>query len=234
MKSARLAAHFSCCPYADLRISREIKHEKNRYGTPTLHGYDEQTDTAVFLICKEDSDKAGDGPAFSDLCAEEILDSRTSDEIRSLEGINRVSRWSVDELLSRQNEWDFARIIIKDTKELSVLHEAGILYDFSSEPYWNSRDNEWPREFGVIPGNIIDENGKIIAVSYSRYGATNDEISVIIINAKSTRVRESLRYAEHWMNSYEWLFDRMVYQDTPNDLLKEGKGICIYKSNVSW
>lgn len=161
MKSARLAAHFSCCPYADLRISREIKHEKNRYGTPTLHGYDEQTDTAVFLICKEDSDKAGDGPAFSDLCAEEILDSRTSDEIRSLEGINRVSRWSVDELLSRQNEWDFARIIIKDTKELSVLHEAGILYDFSSEPYWNSRDNEWPREFGVIPGNIIDENEKL-------------------------------------------------------------------------
>ena len=85
-----------------------------------------------------------------------------------------------------------------------------------------------------IKCGIVNENGKIIAVSYSRYGATNDEISVIIINAKSTRVRESLRYAEHWMKSYEWLFDRMVYQDTPNDLLKEGKGICIYKSNVSW
>ena len=186
--------------------------------------YDPQTNDALLLICQADIGAKKSNPRFPDLCAQEILDRRTVDQVRAMEGIARVS-WTTDELLNRDDEWDTATLWIESVDDLATLDEAGLLYDFSNDPYWLSREMDWP-----VPEGVYNAEGRLIAIPFISFGPFEPgPYRVAVINAHGVDISRALAYEKHLIKSYEWLYNH----NTPSEILDK-YGISIYKDQVTW
>lgn len=192
------------------------------------YDYDPQTDDATLLICHPGTIHDMND---SNLCAEIMLEARTADQIRATEGIARAAwtDWTAEELLARPDDWDVASIAIKSEDELNALDQAGLLYDFSNDPYWPARNKLWE-----APNGIFSSDGRMIAVPYVANGSfASDSTLVIVVNARCADLDRAMAYEKHWMKSREWMYDRVVNDDTPAEHRKK-YGISLFKDEMDW
>lgn len=87
------------------------------------------------------------------------------------------------ELIASHKDWDWACLGISEADKLEALDQAGLLFDFSHEAYWESRNPNWTEPHGVFSAD-----GRMIAILYdpiiTGYYPQNT-IPVFIVNAKS-------------------------------------------------
>lgn len=188
------------------------------------YDYNIQMDDATLLICQADIGSKKNSPRSPDLCAQEILNRRDAEQVRAVEGIVRVN-WMQHELLERPDEWDVATLTIETVNDMNELIQASLLYDFSDDSYWLSRDMDWPVSKGVF-----DADGKLIAIPYIPFLKYQPgPFRVIVVNASGLNISRALEYTKRLIKSYEWLY----HYDTPIELRKK-YGICIEKDRVDW
>lgn len=190
---------------------------------------DEQTNDATLLICHAYRENKTN---CSDLYAQVILNRRTPEQIRALEGVVYVDwteGWNEEKLLSQPEDWDIANLSIASYEELNALDQAGLLADFSADPYWASRSKAW-----AAPNGVFSEDQRMIAVPYTPYfaGIYPHPHQVLLLNAMSPQLEAARAYAAYWMKSYEWMYDRVLLEDTPDELRRYG--ICTYRDQVDW
>lgn len=209
--------------------------------------YDALTNDATLFICQENMGQKKNSPRTPHTFALAILNRRSADKVRMVEGLSRVicssnaMKGSPDELLQRSpdelllnpKDWDIAEILIHDESELDALDQAGLLYDFSQDAYWLSRNMEWP-----VPNGIFGSDGRMIAIPYVPWRDTEPgSFWVSVVNAQCPNIPQALAYAKHFVQSSEWLYPfttgkKSMDADVPKEIQKYG--ICIYKDEVDW
>ena len=76
--------------------------------------YDAQTDDATVLIFNENY------PITETLFARALLDMRSTKQKRAMEGIARVSGWTVEELIAKPQDWDIAEVLVPYPDEMCI------------------------------------------------------------------------------------------------------------------
>lgn len=186
-----------------------------------FYDYDKQTNDATLPICQADIGKKKNHPRTPFLVAFDLMDGRSADEARSVEGICRVENWTEEDLIARTDEWDVARITIDADARLERLDQAGLLYDFSQDDYFASRTSIRPfarldsGTYHEMPYGILSADGRMIgipsvAIREDQYDGT---LPITILNAKSTALERARGYAIHYIKSLEWFWN-MDMQDT--------------------
>ncbi len=209
------------------------------------YDYDAQTDDATLLICQADIGSKKNSPRVPDVFSTPILNRRTAAQIRSVEGIVRVRcsvngrklfspsdgrDWTLQDLIRNPSEWDVAEIAISDISELASLDEAGLLYDFSSDPYLSSRNTtNMP-----IPTSLYSEDGRLIAIPFAIWDEGN---WVMVVNPMAVDIPLALDYIAYYIKSQEWGYDFILgvktrEKDVPEEIRKYG--ICMYKDEIDW
>lgn len=192
------------------------------------YDYDPLSNDATLLLCH--SDNLYD-VKDSSLCAEVMMDARNPEQIRNTEGIIRVgwTDWTIDDLLANPANWDVATVAIDSENDLTVLDQAGLLFDFSMDTYWLTRNKDWG-----VPNGFYSSDGRMIAIPYAQYANLKpDNTLVRVINGQCDNTDRAMEYAIHWMKSYEWMYDRAINNDTPADHRRK-YGISLFKYDMDW
>ena len=224
-------------------IQRQLPVDPIRMFSVFCYDYDPQEDDATLLICQENFGKKKNNPRVPSVFAKPILNRRTAEQARAVEGISRIEastdeaerresqsqilQWHMEELLQKPEAWDIADVLIHDESELDALDQAGLLYDFSQDEYWLERSIDWP-----VPNAIFSGDGRLIAVPYKPFLSQKQGMfRVLIINQQAADIPRTLAYAQHFIRSNEWIytFDR---DSQPKETRKYG--YCIYKHEVDW
>lgn len=147
------------------------------------------------------------------------MDRRPAANARATQGIAYVEDqvqygvfdWTVDKLLSMPDDWDIARLTIKDQSELDALDQAGLLYDLSQDAYLASRQNiiphaeELPGKYFEIPKGLFSQDGRMIALPCRDRGITEGASEdILIVNARSQQLDRCMTFLQHLMKSLEW------------------------------
>lgn len=202
------------------------------------YDYNVQTDEAVFLICNDKHRPAGSREGW----ATQILKRRDINKTRALEDLCRVNdwtqegvqQWTMEDLLEKQDDWDWACLRIDENDKLEILDQAGLLYDFSQDAYWVDREPDWDE-----PKGLFSADGRMIAIPYDPFVTGEYEpntIIVFVINAKNAFSLSALEYAKHFVKSYEWIHHVVKTDWSDPDIEKKygEHSICIYKDQVDW
>ena len=208
------------------------------------YDYNSDTDEAFFIIWN----RKGRPVRYGNHTARQLLEKRTPVQVRAVEGICRKIDWnhfgmpemlfSEDELIEHSDEWDWAVVQIYKRDKLEKLDAAGLLYDFSQHEYWQQRNPDWE-----LPSGIWNEEGEMIAIPYHDWNYDDgNQITAIVINAKSSVIPRALAYTEHYIKSFEWLiFGRLTHYSDPQAMkeiydLKDFEigWLCILKEDVDW
>ncbi len=224
-------------------VKQKLPKDPLYYYCVYCYSYDPDTDEAVFVLWNtKDRPSRWGGHA-----ARQLLERRTPDEVRAVEGLCRKIDWkkfgmpelssTEEELIAHPEEWDWAFLRIDTDYRLDKLNAAGLLYDFSKEEYWASRSPEW--QWG---GGIYNEAGQLIAIPYHHWSYDGyDTISVFVVNAKSSVIPRALEYGEHYIKSFEWNeYGRHTHSSDPEVIRKlhnasfEDGGGAILKEDVDW
>ena len=224
-------------------VQQRLPDEPMYYSCVYCYDYDPETDEAVFIIWNE----KGRPRRWGNHTARQLLERRTPDQVRAVEGLCRKIDWenlgmpemslSEEELIAHPDEWDWAVIRIDKDYKLDKLDAAGLLYDFSQHDYWRERAPEWG-----WPSGIWNEAGEMIAVPYHDYSYDDaSSLTAMVINAKSRVIPRALAYAEHYIKSFEWDdFGRLTYYSDP-EMMRENYVkdfeigyLCILKKDVNW
>ncbi|MCI5956461.1 MAG: hypothetical protein MRZ54_05705 [Clostridiales bacterium] len=209
------------------------------YYAAYCYAYDFATNEAVFIIC---NDKAPSNHFRYKPWALTLLQSRSADQTRAVEGIRRTFDWAAfempefsfteEELIEHARDWDWAILHIHKEHGLEKLDAAGLLYDFSQDEFWTNRKSEWKRG---DPTAVFSEDGRMIAIpnGESLYNGP-DERCVFVINAKSPAIPQALAYAKHYIQSYDWA-NALESSCNPELEKKYGEGsLAILKEDVNW
>ena len=204
-----------------------------------VYDYHEQTDEAIFLITQP---TGRTGYSF----AKAIMDRRPAANARATQGIAYVEDqvqygvfdWTVDKLLSMPDDWDVARLTIKDPLELDALDQAGLLYDLSQDAYLASRQNiiphaeEMPGLYFEVPKGLFSQDGRMIALPCRDRGITEGTAEdILIVNARSQRLDRCMTFLQHLMKSLEW------WWTTPSaDIIYDPKvgGMVLPREDMTW
>ena len=221
------------------------------------YSYNEQTDEAVFFIFNT-HDKAFRTRDYT----QQIFDGRAADEARAVEGICRTYDWqsrgmpelmrTEDWLAEHPTEWDWAILRIDPEDKLEKLSAAGLLYDFSQDPYWTERAPKWEvywnqfhdeRRNRVTPVSVYNAKGQLVAIPYivDMGDIYVDKITVFVVNAKSPYLDRALAFSKHFIKSKEYhVYGRYDYQIDAKKAKKylpgwhEGWYCPIFKEDVDW
>ena len=219
------------------------------------YSYDEQTDEAVFFVYNTRYKGWR-----RDVYTQQIFEARTADEIRAVEGICRTLDWEWDdmpELMRREDwlaehptEWDWAILRIDPDDKLEKLSAAGLLYDFSQDPYWTKRAPKWEVYWNwvgeknrVTPVSVYNDQGQLIAIPYivDMGDLYVDKITVFAVNAKSPCLDRALAFSKHYIKSKEWMaYERYDYQIDVKEIKKylpwwgEQSAGAIFKEDMDW
>lgn len=223
------------------KVQSKLPQHPLYYYAVYCYAYDAQTDEAIFVICNE---KSRLNP-WKRHWAKQIIEKRDPEEIRALEGIRRTVDWRAYEkeelfptpawLADHPQDWDWA-FLYTDTEKVSEaleeLDAAGLLYDFSTDPYWAGRNPDW-----VQPKGLFSADGRMIAIPFREEIYTEkSETSLFVVNAKSPALSRALEFAEHYIKSYEWLhfvFETDWYD--PEIVKTYGiRNICLLKEDIDW
>lgn len=102
----------------------------------------------------------------------------------------------MDDLLARPDDWDIANISLASYDDLDKLDQAGLLYDFNHDPFWATRDTDWP-----VPMGVYSDDGRLIAIPYGRRYPMTQTGSPIYTPILT---RLSLSIAGAWIWSCPW------------------------------
>lgn len=186
------------------------------------YSYDADTDEAIFLLCNE----KGRPIRWFNHWAAQILERRSVDQIREVEGICRLEDWNRFDmpelamteaaLTTHPQSWDWAILWIDKDYKLEKLDAAGLLYDFSQHEYWANRKPEWE-----LPTALYTSDSRMIAIPFSTDFNDSQKISVFVVNAKSPCLSRALAYSEHFIKSYEWAsYGKFTYASDPAEVKK--------------
>jgi len=224
-------------------VQQKLPNDPLYYYCVYCYSYNPDTDEAIFVFWNQKARPV----RWGNHAARQLLERRTPEEIRAVEGLCRKIDWenfgmpeltaTEEELIAHPEEWDWAFLRINKDYKLDKLDAAGLLYDFSQEEYWATRNPDWES-----PSGIWNEEGKLIAIPYRNltYDQKN-EISVFVVNAKSPVIPRALEYGKHYIKSYEWhSFGRFTHYSDPERMRKLGiKNFeigqpAILKEDVDW
>lgn len=224
-------------------VQQKLPNDPLYYYCVYCYSYNPDTDEAVFVIWN----RRGRPVRWGNHAARQLLERRTPEEIRAVEGLCRKIDWekfgmpeltsTEEKLIAHPEEWDWAFLRINKDYKLDKLDAAGLLYDFSQEEYWATRSPEWE-----CPSGIWNKDGKMVAIPYHHFTYDHgDEISVFVVNAKSPVIPRALEYGKHYIKCYEWhSFGRLTHYSDPESMKKAGIkdfeiGDCaILKQDVDW
>ena len=157
--------------------------------------YDARTDDATVLIFNENY------PITETLFARALLDMRSTEQKRAMEGIARVNGWTVEELIAKPKDWDVAEVLVPYPDGLEPLDQAGMLLDLSQSDYFASRESfehisDWWTEG---PNGIYSADKRFIGAPVFPFTLFDkeDHALILIVNAKSDYADAALRYAEY-------------------------------------
>ena len=203
------------------------------------YAYEYATNEAIFIICNE---KDPSKYIRYNPWALALLQSRSADQTRAVEGICRTVDWAAfempelsfteEDLIEHARDWDWAILHIHKGYRLEKLDAAGLLYNFSQDEYWTNRNPEWKRG---DPTMVFSKDGRIIAIpdGESLHNGPNEH-SVFVINAKSQVIQQALAYAKHYIQSYDWANSLESFCN-PELQKKYGEGsLAILKEDVDW
>lgn len=194
-----------------------------------FYDYDDQTNDATLLICQKNIGKKKNNPRVPNEFAKVIMSNREIDQVRTVEGLSHVNGWTQETLALDSDEWDAATFTLNAGDSLDILDQAGLLFDFSNDEYWITRAAEW-----FAPKSIPSTDGRLIAIPFVPFGGEeSDPMQVFVVNAKSIYIQKAMDYAKHFIKSYEWIYDRLKYQDTPSEILNT-LGISMNKDDMDW
>ena len=169
--------------------------------------YDAQTDDATVLIFNENY------PITETLFARALLDMRSTEQKRAMEGIARVNGWTVEELIAKPKDWDVAEVLVPYPDGLEPLDQAGMLLDLSQSDYFASRESfehisDWWTEG---PNGIYSADKRFIGAPVFPFTLFDkeDHALILIVNAKSDYADAALRYAEYCIKG----MDDVVFSD---------------------
>ncbi|MEG0505231.1 MAG: hypothetical protein RR547_11350 [Raoultibacter sp.] len=166
--------------------------------------YDAPTDDATVLLFNEKYSLT------DSIFAEALMDMRSAEQKRAMEGIARVNSWSFEKLIANPDDWDTAQIMVSYPDGLEQLDQAGILFDLSQSAYLSSRKSIEKGSGGWdgMPNGIFSADHRLIGVPC--YPFDNDdnrrkanETKVLIVNAKSNYIDAAIRYVEYNVKGME-------------------------------
>lgn len=202
------------------------------------YDYDEETQDITWIIAKVNN--SVNDIRNPDKLGRAIIDERSVELERKTQGIARATwqNWTIEALLANPDDWDVANISLSSYDELNQLDEAGLLYDFYQDAYWETREPAWD-----VPKGITSNDGRLIAIPiaqqipYDPNRTTNiypAPYQVLIINKTSNVIDLAMQYEKHWIQSYEWYFSRMNSTE-PSPGVPEKYGMfVICKEDVTW
>ncbi|MEG1360821.1 MAG: hypothetical protein RSE23_14270 [Clostridia bacterium] len=163
--------------------------------------YDEQTDDATVLLFNKKY------PVVDGIYAQALLDMRSPEQKRAMEGIARVNSWTAEKLIANPDDWDTAQITVPYPNGLEQLDQAGMLLDLSQSDYLASRKSV---EKGVegwdgLPNGIFSLDNRLIGVPCYPFVVyeSHDQVQVLIINAKGSHIEDAIRYVEYHIKGME-------------------------------
>lgn len=224
-------------------VQKKLPQDPLYYYYIYCYSYNAETDEAVFLVCNDR------GIPWQKTWARQIIENRTPDQVRALEGLCRKIDWdnfgmpelsdTEDDLIAAPETWDWAFLRIDKEDKLERLDEAGLLYDFSQDEYWANRDPQWEWD---EPSGIWNADGsQMIAIPYHEWNYNGEnEISVFVVNAKSPFLARTLTYAKHYIKCNEWSeYGTYTYYSDPDEIKKYLSDFkigysAILKKDVDW
>lgn len=127
-------------------------------------------------------------------------------------------------------------IRVKDGNKLELLDQAGLLYDFSRNEYFASRTPIKPYEADMpnnpyfeFPIGVFSADGRNIGIPFTDR-RDDDDVGLLILNAKSPYLERAITYAVHFVKSkeYEWTAES---KEWPHAYFGD---ICLYKDEMDW
>ncbi len=202
------------------------------------YDYDEETQDITWIIAKVNP--SASVVRSPDRLGRAIIDRRPVELERKTQGIARATwlHWTVEELLANPDDWDVANISLSDYEELNQLDDAGLLYDFHQDAFWETREPAWS-----VPKGIYSSDGRLIAIPitqeipYDPNRLTNlypASYQVLVVNKKSMHIDLAMQYEKHWIQSYEWYFSRMDSTEPSPGVPASYGNFVIRKEDVTW
>ena len=179
------------------------------------YDFDEATQDVTWLVAKRN-------PTYNDVRSPDrlagvLINGRSTALERKTQTIARAvwTDWTVDDLLAWPDDWDIANISLASYDDRDKLDQAGLLYDFNHDPFWATRDMDWP-----VPMGVYSDDGRLIAIPYAQevpYDPNREPnlyphpYQVVVINSRSVDLELSMAYEKRWIQSYEWHYDRIQH-----------------------
>lgn len=218
-------------------IQAKLPQHELYYYAVYCYSYDDATDEAIFLVCNQ----KGRPLRATVTWAWQILERRTPEQVRAVEGICSTFDWerfampelsaTQDELIEHPDAWDWAFLRVKQGEKLEKLDQAGLLYDFAQDEYWANRASKCK-----LPNGLFSDDGRMIAIPYvnSIYDGA-DEMSLFVVNAHSNVLSSALAYAKHYIKTYEWEYQLPRSYENPEMIKKyNDHSIGIFKKDIDW
>lgn len=185
--------------------------------------YDAQTNDATVLIFNEKY------PITDTIFARALLDMRSAEQKRAIEGIARVNGWTVEELILNPNDWDTAEVLVPYPNDLEQLDQTGMLADLSQSAYLASRESiDNLSDWYDGPTGIYSADERFIGVPCFPFTLLNkeDHALVLIVNAKSSYIDAAIDYVEYHIKG----MDAVVFSPDEETLMRD----CLAYSTALW
>lgn len=185
--------------------------------------YDAQTDDATIVIFNEKY------PLTDSIFARALLDMRSPEQKRAMEGIARVHGWTVEELISNPNDWDTAQVLVPYPDGLEQLDQAGMLADLSQGAYLASRESiDNVLDWYDGPNGIYSADRRFIGVPCFPFTLFDkrDHALVLVVNAKSNYIDAAINYVEYHIKG----MDDVVFSPDEETLQQD----CLEYSTALW
>ncbi|MEG2217833.1 MAG: hypothetical protein RRZ24_11810 [Clostridia bacterium] len=179
-----------------------LPEDRNRSYDFYFFDYDAQTDDATLFIMNAKKVDASNIP-------ETLMNMRTPEAKRMIDGISRVDDWTEEQLIASPNDWDVANVHVKLPDALKQLDQAGLLLDFSQLDDLAARETipDAHNGYGIMPNGVFSEDGRMIGIpACPCEPGHEDELEVMVINANSQHVERALEYALHYFKCADWVY----------------------------
>ena len=130
--------------------------------------------------------------------------------------------------------------LIRNRSDRDKLDQAGLLYDFNHDPFWATRDMDWPVPMGVYSDDgmltTIPASSVWIDAGHELNGGPLETLaeSYYASSYRGVDLELSMAYEKRWIQSYEWHYDRIQHPAYSEGVPKKYGYFVIRKEDVTW